>query len=240
MKDNNDNKANNAGHINYKNKRYWWGFLAYCLSKLIYCTLRVKIIRHPQYINHIPYLFAFWHGKQFLPVFELIRHHQTDGAVLVSPSKDGDILTVWLQKMGYKVMRGSSRHNNIKALAMMMRKLKQGLSIGFGVDGPIGPIYQVKPGMTHMAQRTQVGIVPLGVAFSRKWIFAKAWDRYELPKPFSQAICYFSEPLHITEDADLDQSNRILEDRLKAAETFAAELLNFNSPVKIPPFSKGG
>lgn len=216
--------------VSWKSKRYWLGLLAFCVARLLYVTLRVKIQRHAHYTKNVPYLFAFWHGKQFLPVFELIRRHHTDGAVLVSPSKDGDILTVWLQKMGYKVMRGSSRHHNIKALAMMMRKLKQGLSIGFGVDGPIGPIHKVKPGMTHMAQRTHTPIVPMGIAFSRKWVFEKAWDRYELPKPFSTAVCYFAEPMEVAEEADLDHSNLLLEERLKAAEVFAAELVRRNPP----------
>ncbi|MFX5622524.1 DUF374 domain-containing protein, partial [Acinetobacter baumannii] len=88
----------------------------------------------------------------------------------ISPSKDGDLLTVWLKKLGYEVIRGSSRHQNISALAGMIRKLKKGYSLGFGIDGPIGPIYKVKPGMTHMAQKLGIPIVPVGSAFSQKWV----------------------------------------------------------------------
>src|SRR5665213_2882346 len=99
-------------------------------------TLRVTIIKPPEYDQHQPYLFAFWHGKQFLPVTEF-RLHKTKHAVLVSSSKDGDILTTWLQCLGYEIIRGSSRNQNVSALAGMIRKIKEGCSLGFGIDGPI-------------------------------------------------------------------------------------------------------
>lgn len=203
-----------------KNKRYYIGLLAYYVSSFLAWTIRFSIIKHPQYNKEKTYLFAFWHGKQFLPVLKF-NTHQTRRAVLVSPSKDGDILAVWLQKLGFEVIRGSSRHRNIAALAAMLRKLKEGFSIGFGVDGPIGPIHQVKPGMTHMAQKLQIEIVPVGSAFSRKWIFHKAWDKYEVPKPFCKGVCFVGAPILIEPDADLEHYNQLLEEKIKEVEAKA-------------------
>jgi lysophospholipid acyltransferase (LPLAT)-like uncharacterized protein len=200
------------------------GNLAYYMTVLLGMTLRVVISKHSEYNPKSQYLFAFWHGKQLLPVFEL-QSHGTRRAVLVSPSRDGDLLTVWLQKLGYEVVRGSSRTQNISALAGMIRKLKAGCSLGFGIDGPIGPIYKVKPGMTHMAQKFRIPIIPVGTAFSRRWVVEKAWDKYEIPKPFAKAVFYLGKPFYIEKGTDLAASNDMLEGLINDAEVAANKLL---------------
>lgn len=200
------------------------GVLLYYLTWLLHQTLRVEIKHHPNYNIKQQYLGAFWHGKQFLPVFDMARH-QTKRAVLISSSKDGEILSAWLEKIGYTVIRGSSRHNNVSALVQMLRALKRGYTIGYGIDGPIGPIYQVKPGMTHMAQKVGVEIIPIGSAFSRKWIVKKAWDQYEIPKPFAKAILYIGKPIQILASDDLESCNELLATRIHEAERTAAHYL---------------
>ncbi len=210
------------------NKYRLIGILAYYLTNLLYKTLRVEIKYDPDYEVTKQYLGAFWHGKQFLPVFAMSKH-QTKRAALVSPSKDGEILTAWLEKIGYTVIRGSSRHHNTRALAQMIKALKAGYGIGYGIDGPIGPIYKVKPGMTHMAKKLGLEILPMGSAFSRKWVMHKAWDKYEIPKPFSKAILYVGKPIAIDKEADLEQSNLLLEAKIHEAEARAAASLNDTS-----------
>lgn len=200
------------------------GHLAYYMTVLLGMTLRVVISKHPEYNPKTQYLFAFWHGKQLLPVFEL-QNHGTKRAVLVSPSRDGDLLSVWLKNLGYEVIRGSSRKQNISALAGMIRKLKEGYSLGFGIDGPIGPIHKVKPGMTHMAQKFGIAIIPVGSAFSRRWVFEKAWDKYEIPKPFAKAVFYLGKPFYIEKEVDLAISNDMLEGLITEAENLARKLL---------------
>jgi len=200
------------------------GNLAYILVSVLAKTLRVTIVKHPDYDPKTPYLFAFWHGKQLLPVLTLTQH-QTRRAVLVSPSRDGDLLSICLTRLGYETIRGSSRHRNVESLVGMIRKLKVGCSLGFGIDGPIGPLHQVKPGMTHLAQKLNIPIIPVGSAFQRAWIFHKAWDKYALPKPFSKAILYLGKPLIIQPGADLNLENRALEKNIHQAEAEAAALL---------------
>lgn len=206
------------------NFRRFVGLLAYYLTCLLHSTLRVEVKHHSDYDAKKQYLGAFWHGKQFLPVFDMAQH-QTKRAVLISSSKDGDILAAWLEKIGYTIIRGSSRHNNLRALAQMIRALKKGYTIGYGIDGPIGPIYTVKPGMTHMAKKLGLEIIPIGSAFSRKWVVSKAWDRYEIPKPFAKAVLYIGKPMVIKEVDDLDACNRLLETRIHEAEMQAASYL---------------
>lgn len=202
----------------------WLGNLAYLVIALLQRTLSVCVNAHPDYDPRQPALFAFWHGKQLLPVLQLMSH-QTLRAALVSPSTDGEILATWLAHLGYEVIRGSSRDQNIRSLVQIIKKLKAGYSVGFGVDGPVGPIYRVKPGMTYIAQKCQCPIIVVGSYFQRKWIVEKAWDKYQIPKPFSKATFYFSEPLWVPPQADLQHYNRLLEKKLHYAEQRAASLL---------------
>lgn len=208
--------------------------LAFYLTWLLFCTLRVKVIFHADYHKDKQYLGAFWHGKMFVPMFAA-RTHQTKMAVLVSPSKDGDIISSWLKKLGYETVRGSSRRNNVSSLVEMLRKLKAGYSIGIIVDGPLGPAYKVKPGIVHMAQKLEVEIVPVGVAIKRKWIFKRAWDRFELPKPFSEAVMFSANPIKVPAAADLQTYLAVVEQAILKAQQTAEEMLGIQNDTLVNP-----
>ncbi len=206
------------------NTRKALGFLAYYLNTLLFKTLKVQYVIDPLYDKKKQYLCAFWHGKQWLPVMTLNTHHGKS-AVLVSPSRDGDILCTFLEKQGYTVVRGSSRRKNVASLAEMIRKLQEGYSLGLGVDGPVGPIYKAKSGLVQMAKKFDVDILPVGSAFSRKWIFKKAWDRYQMPKPFSKAVICIGKPFRLDKNVSIDDSNLMLEESIHAAEKKAEGFL---------------
>ena len=204
------------------------GTIAFWVANMLQYTLQLKVKAHPEYQNDRPYLFAFWHGKQLLPVLQLV-YHNTPKAALVSPSRDGNLLAVWLKKLNYDVIRGSSRDGNVRSTVGLLRKLKTGFSVGFGVDGPIGPIYQVKPGIIYMAQKCNIPIVPLGSAFASKWILHRAWDRYQIPKPFTKAGYYIGKPFVVDKSMDLDKACVEVGNLLQEAEHRAAELLHGTS-----------
>lgn len=203
---------------------------AFFLIRLLYSSLKVKLKLHPSYDPKGQYLGAFWHGKMVVPMFAS-RIHQTKMAVLVSPSKDGDIISAWLNKLGYETVRGSSRKNNVGSLAEMLRKLKEGYSIGIIVDGPLGPIHKVKPGIVHMAQKLEILIAPVGVAIKRKWVFP-SWDRFELPKPFSEAAMFSGEPISVPKDADLKTYIELVEKGIKEAERMAESMIGMSESEK--------
>lgn len=203
---------------------YFLSSMIYSVTRILYGTLNVKVVYHSEYQQTKQYLGAFWHGKMFLPIF-VARTHQTKMAVLVSPSKDGDVICDLLNKIGYETVRGSSRKNNVASLAEMLRKLKAGYSIGVVVDGPLGPIYQVKPGIVHMAQKLGVEIIAVGTAFQKKWVFNNAWDRFELPKPFSRAVFYAGKPLMVPEEVNTREYAKVVEEALFEAQKMAEQLL---------------
>lgn len=200
------------------------GNIAFYLANLCKFTWRIKVVAHPDYQLNSPYLFAFWHGKQLLPVLQLVQH-KTKKIALVSPSQDGSILAAWLAKLGYEVIRGSSRASNVKSTMQMLKKLRAGYSLGFGIDGPIGPLYQVKPGIIYLALKCKIPIVPLVSVCPRKWVVAKAWDRYQIPKPFSKISYYIGKPIILAKDVDITQASIELGYALHRATYQAAKLL---------------
>lgn len=201
------------------------GKIAYYGAALIRSTLRLKVKYHPNTVPHKQYIFCFWHDKQFTPAMYFDRLGQTKQAAFVSASRDGDMLAAWLKMLKYDVVRGSSNRKAISGMVHMIKKAKQGYTIGIAADGPRGPCYQAKPGAAYVAQKSGVELVPLGVAYSRKWIFSKAWDKYQLPKFFSKVAFYFGEPITITPEFLNDNVEAKLTQLINDAEKQASQML---------------
>lgn len=203
----------------------WWknpkiiGNSAYVVMRGLAASTRIKVAKHDSINFSKPYLYSFWHGDQFLPALTLSKIVHTPQCVLVSPSRDGSILAVFLQNCGYEVLRGSSRDHNVRALVALKNKVRDGFSIGFGIDGPIGPIHVVKPGIAFLSQKYNLPIIPVGCAFSRYWTFQKAWDKFQLPKPFASAAMFLAEPYTVSEAENIDAACIELKRRMfEAAE----------------------
>src|SRR5690606_36476314 len=103
-------------------------------------------------------LYAHWHGDELV----LVGYYSFRRlAVLSSLSKDGTLMAKTLQLLGYEVFRGSSSKGGARGLIGLIRAVKAGSQAALAVDGPKGPIYEVKPGIVDLAARTGMPIVPL-------------------------------------------------------------------------------
>jgi len=202
------------------------GLSVYYIMQVLSKTFRVRIQSDPSINYDKQYVCSFWHGKQLLPGLLMNSLQNTTQSVLVSPSRDGAIAATFLHKMGYEVLRGSSRSGNVKALQDLVKRVKKGHSIGTPCDGPLGPKFDVKPGMIYLAQKFGLEIIPIGSAFSRKWTFQKSWDNFEIPKPFSKVGFVLGQPFSIAADADLKEACAELSKRIHAAESAAQDLIN--------------
>ena len=186
---------------NNKYKRY--GLILYYLLKIISKTMKIEIIKSSNLIDGQNYVCGFWHNKLVGASLGLINLSEKK-AVLASPSKDGELISIPLEKMGFTMVRGSSGKDSIKSVLKLIKLVKDGYSAGTPLDGPKGPIYEVKPGMLYLAQKSEKALVPVGVAFSDKWIFEKTWDKFQMPKPFSKMVCLIGDPITIPKDANLE------------------------------------
>ena len=106
--------------------------------------------------------------------------------ILISQSKDGQILASAVEYMGYQTVRGSSHRGGVAGLLAGMKKVMEGHKMTVAVDGPKGPIYKVKEGITALSTKAKRPIVPVVARAQRKKIFHKSWNKAVLPLPFTR------------------------------------------------------
>jgi lysophospholipid acyltransferase (LPLAT)-like uncharacterized protein len=167
-------------------------------------------------------IYAFWHGRQFL----LFHNHRNTGIVIpASESRDGDIQAGILKRFGFDVVRGSSKRKGDRALLGMVEGLRKGKNIALAVDGPRGPIYEVKQGITYLAGKLNKPIVPVSTSAKRYWILEKIWDKYMLPMPFTRGVIVYGEPIVVQgiQEEELESKRRELTDALNQVMNQADE-----------------
>ncbi|HUJ17329.1 MAG TPA: lysophospholipid acyltransferase family protein [Nitrospirota bacterium] len=159
------------------------------------------------------FIYAFWHGRQFL----LFHNHRDSGVVIpASESRDGEIQAGILKRFGFDVVRGSSKRKGDRALLGLVEGLRAGKNIALAVDGPRGPIYEVKPGVTYLAGKLGKVIVPVAASAKRFWILEKIWDKYLLPLPFTRGVIVYGEPVVVKGigEEELEATRHTLTDAL--------------------------
>ncbi len=187
-------------------------FLLAPIYWLLACTWRIKE-RGPKHVLQAyvvssvpkPCVFAHWHGDELV----LIGYYANRNlAVLSSLSKDGTIMATTLELLGYQVFRGSSSKGGARGLIGLIRAVQSGSQAALAVDGPKGPIYEVKPGIVELAHRTERPIIPVRTRCDRAWFIPRAWNKSYLPKPFARIVVEYGEPLAQNEHVKkLDTAN---------------------------------
>lgn len=134
------------------------------------------------------FLLAFFHQDELalIPYFK-----NTGFAVLVSLSKDGEIMSQASTKLGYIPVRGSSSRGAVAGLIAAIKKVKEGYNMAFAVDGPRGPIFKVKEGICAVAKKTGRPIIPVRAHINNQYVFVKSWNKAKLPKPFTTITLKF-------------------------------------------------
>jgi len=158
-------------------------------------------------------IYAFWHGRQFL----LFHYHRNTGIVIpASESRDGEVQAGILSWFGFDVVRGSSKRKGDRALLGLVDGLRKGRDIALAVDGPRGPIYEVKQGVTYLSGKLNKPIVPVSTSARRFWILEKIWDKYLLPVPFTKGVIVYGEPIfvHGTSEEELESKRKELANAL--------------------------
>lgn len=113
--------------------------------------------------------------------------------VLISQSKDGEILASAVEYLGYQTVRGSSHRGAVAGMLAGMRKLQAGHKMTIAVDGPRGPIYKVKEGITAMSDKAKRPIVPVRGFPRSKHVFKGSWNKATLPLPFTCIDLYLGK-----------------------------------------------
>ena len=201
----------------------FYGLLVYYIIMLIKLTLKIEIIGKENMEEDKPYVLALWHNKVVATVLALGFIKKRAG--LASPSADGELISVPLEKLGYKMIRGSSGKDSVKGLVQLIKAVKEGYTIGTPLDGPKGPRFEAKQGMMYVAQKSGRPMVFMGAAYSKKWVLSKTWDKCQIPKPFSKVVCVISEPFYLEKSIPVEDYKEIVEKKLNNINEVAENLI---------------
>ena len=169
-----------------------------------------------------PVILSLWHSD-FLSSIYFYRYNKNIAA-MASLSKDGDLITKSLDSLGFQTIRGSSSRGGARVLLEAVKKIKEGVTVAFTIDGPKGPVYEVKPGIIKLAQKTGVPIVPMSLAYQNA-IKLHNWDGTRIPMPFSKTVVHIGKPLFINPSISIDEGCKILKSYMFECENLAVQKL---------------
>lgn len=142
-----------------------------------------------------PVIWSFYHGRM---VGALGLKPRSRLKILMSPSRDGEMIARAGVRLGFSIARGSSKQGAVKGALELMSAVKEGKDLVFMVDGPRGPRFEVKPGIIRMAEMTQAPIIPF-VCNSRAAWWMGSWDRFMAPSWGTPIVYIYGEPLSVPE-----------------------------------------
>jgi lysophospholipid acyltransferase (LPLAT)-like uncharacterized protein len=144
-------------------------------------------------------IWAFWH-RVIIPISWWARNR---GIVIMNTTAfDGQWTRKVIEWLGFGTAQGSSSRGGLRGLAVMAKRLDQGLDCGFTIDGPRGPRYVAKPGPVMLARKTGCPITVFHIGVDRGKTFEKTWDHFLLPMPFARTVILFAPPISVPPDAD--------------------------------------
>ncbi len=163
-----------------------------------------------------PVIYALYHGCMIGVLGLKPRKKLT---VLVSQSRDGEMIARGITGLGFSVARGSPAKGGVKGAREMIEAARGGQSLIFMVDGPRGPEFKVKPGIIRLAEMTGLPVLPVGLS-SRTAMYMSSWDSF-MASVWSTPMAYvFGEPIHVPSGAPDD-----LQEELRAALEIAMSQL---------------
>ena len=187
-------------------------FIGWLLITLWSKTLRIRFVDQdiPRGLERAGknIIYAFWHGRQFLLFYS---HRDSNIVIPASESRDGEIQAGIIGRFGFGVVRGSSKRKGERALLGLVEALRSGKSVALAVDGPRGPVYEVKQGVTYLAGKLGKPIVPVVMSARRAWVLHKTWDKYTLPKPFTECIIMYGRPIIVNGTSETELESKRME-----------------------------
>ena len=157
------------------------------------------------FVRSQPVILSIWHNRLLmLPrVFDpCFPTRQSFG--LISASRDGDLVSILIERSGYGTIRGSSSRKGVSALRQLVDTLAAGSNVVLTPDGPRGPVYEASQGAVFLAQKTGAPVVPIHMEYSSCWRL-KSWDRFIVPRPFARLRAIFGAPIHVESTTDTEQ-----------------------------------
>lgn len=185
----------------------------YLMAHAIFATCRMEVFgkeNEDQFLRERKAsLFVSWHQGLLYYVYHF---RNRNGIIMVSRSKDGEIIDRVLKLFGYQSARGSSSRGGKEALDVMIETINRiRCSGGLVADAPRGPFGVAKIGIIKLAKETGLPLIPVMVWAKQKILF-KSWDKTLFPLPFTRIVFFYEPPIWVPPDATGEQMERIRSD----------------------------
>lgn len=175
-------------------------------------SIRFKI-HNQSASDNIRCIYMFWHRNLLILTLQRVF---SNAGVLVSSSKDGELIAGPLSELGYIPIRGSSTRQGSRAMKEMIRAARN-ISLAITPDGPKGPSGTIHPGVFQIALLANIPIVAIAAHTDQEWVF-NSWDRFRFPKPFSRVNIEYSDPIYIADKDSVPATELALREFLSQAE----------------------
>jgi len=185
---------------------------------------------------------AFWHGRLALMPM-LWRHAAPDAwaagrkpAMLISQSRDGELIAQAVHRLGAATVRGSTRRGDrdkggSAAVRAILDLVARGGSFSVTPDGPRGPRMRASRGIAVLARLAQVPVYPASYA-TRFGLRLKSWDRFHAPLPFGRGVMIVGQPIAPAADEAGDEAFRAALEAALNKLTAEADAACGRRPVK--------
>lgn len=217
----------------YKFRGIIVGFIVWLIYRLISWSWKVQIHEPEKLMENIenkkPFILAHFHGDEAALLFLTKKYRLS---TMISTSKDGEMMNIIYKLLGGKTSRGSSTRGGVTALKGLIELVKNGSSCNIAVDGPRGPIYEIKPGVFELSRLLKSEIFAGGAYCESAWRFPRSWNQAYFPKPFAKVIIVWLGPLGPITKADDPRSPELaktLQNQLFAARQQATYLFGVSS-----------
>ncbi|MCP5094665.1 MAG: hypothetical protein GY943_03845, partial [Chloroflexi bacterium] len=136
-----------------------------------------------------PLLWAYWHEQTtpFIMYADAFEESNTFSVVMV-----GDYRSQILGRLGTRLgakMFGIDMQGNPMAsgrsLLRVIQSMKKGKQSMIAPDGPDGPPFESKGGVSFLARKAQAAVIPVG-AYGDHASRLNRWDQYQIPLPFTK------------------------------------------------------
>jgi len=191
------------------------GWLVAAYMTLVKYTTRWDIERADQ-VQHIiedgkGVIALVWHSRFMMLTSAWKKTYQLP-YVLISRSRDGNIVAHASHYLGLKTIRGSAKK---AAKAGLAAKAKGGAKAGLNIvtalenngcivitpDGPRGPRQRLGDGPIRLAKLTGAPLMPCTFAIRNRKQMG-SWDRLIIPLPFGKGKIIWGTPVSVPSDAD--------------------------------------
>lgn len=137
-----------------------------------------------------PVLCVLWHGRLLM----IAPHWPRDAgslSCLHDTAPVGRAAGALQAYFGLQPMAMSAKQSNLVTSRAVIKRAKEGVSIGITADGPLGPGYAVKDAPLEWARILQRPVYGYAFATKRRWLLG-TWDRMLVPLPFTRGAVVFS------------------------------------------------